>query len=168
MICQRCKNNASVHLTQRVGESRQELHLCLACAQKAGLAVPENPPDLALDAVVQSLIVAHVGELVGELADLSCPDCGIKYMEFRAEGRLGCPHDYTTFRGALETLVQRIHRGVRHVGKVPLHFQANRAWQEEVVRLRRQLRTAVETEAYEEAARLRDLLRQKEARHESG
>ena len=89
-------------------------------------------------------------------------------MEFRQQGRLGCPHDYTAFRSALEALVQRIHRGARHVGKVPLHFQRNQEWQAEVVRLRRQLRTAVETEAYEEAARLRDLLRQKEARHESG
>ena len=32
----------------------------------------------------------------------------------------------------------------------------------------RLLRTAVETESYEDAARLRDLLRQKEATYESG
>ena len=51
--------------------------------------MPESPPNLALDAVVQSLIVAHVGELVGELAELlTCPDCGIKFMEFRAGARL--------------------------------------------------------------------------------
>ena len=31
------------------------------------------PPDLALDAVVQGLIVAHVGELVGELARAVLP-----------------------------------------------------------------------------------------------
>ena len=83
MICQRCKNEASVHLTERKGGKRQELHLCMACAKKAGLALPESPPNLALDAVVQSLIVANVGELVGELAELACPDCGIKFMEFR-------------------------------------------------------------------------------------
>ena len=63
----------------------------LACAKKAGLALPESPPNLALDAVVQSLIVAHVGELVGELAELTCPDCGIKFMEFRARGPARLP-----------------------------------------------------------------------------
>jgi protein arginine kinase activator len=158
MICQRCKNNASVHLTQRVGESRQELHLCLACAQKAGLAVPENPPDLALDAVVQSLIVAHVGELVGELADLSCPDCGIKYMEFRAGGRLGCPQDYRVFSRGLLPVLQRVHGATRHVGKTARQRPGaiNR------LRLRSQLREAILHENYEEAARIRDELRLKD------
>jgi protein arginine kinase activator len=117
---------------------------------------------------LQTLIGQQVGPATDELARLTCPQCGIKFMEFRAEGRLGCPHDYTAFRAALEALLQKIHRGGKHVGKVPLHFKENQNWQAEVVRLRRQLRTAVETEAYEEAARLRDLLRQKEARHESG
>ena len=77
------------------------LHLCRACARKAGLAPPDSPPDLALDAVVQSLIVANVGELVGELAEMACPDCGLKYMEFRAGGRLGCPRDYSVFSKGL-------------------------------------------------------------------
>jgi protein arginine kinase activator len=158
MICQRCKNNASVHLTQRVGESRQELHLCLACAQKAGLAVPENPPDLALDAVVQSLIVAHVGELVGELADLSCPDCGIKYMEFRAGGRLGCPQDYRVFSRGLLPVLQRVHGATRHVGK----SARQRPGAINRLRLRSRLREAILHENYEEAARIRDELRLKD------
>jgi protein arginine kinase activator len=160
-----CSNPATVHLTNIIEGQKKKLHLCQECAEKQNLIQHD---DLNLSTILQTVIGQHVGPVSDELARLTCPECGIKYMEFRAEGRLGCPHDYTTFRGALETLVQRIHRGVRHVGKVPRHFRANRAWQEEVVRLRRQLRTAVETEAYEEAARLRDLLRQKEARHESG
>jgi protein-arginine kinase activator protein McsA len=41
-------------------------------------------------------------------------------------------------------------------------------WQAEVVELRQQLRRAVEAEAYEEAARIRDVLRTKEATDESG
>ena len=69
MICQRCHNEATVHLTEPTSGQRRELHLCRACARKAGLALPESPPNLALDAVVQSLIVANVGELAGELAE---------------------------------------------------------------------------------------------------
>ena len=48
----------------------------MACAKKAGLALPESPPNLALDAVVQSLIVANVGELVGELRSSPVPIAG--------------------------------------------------------------------------------------------
>ena len=76
MICQRCEEEASIHLTELIDGRRHEFHLCAPCARKAGLILPESPPELALDAVVQGLIVAHVGELVGELAELTCPDCG--------------------------------------------------------------------------------------------
>jgi len=85
-------------------------------------------------------------------------------MEFRQQGRLGCPHDYAVFRAGLEPLLDRIHRSVRHVGKSPRRRDAAAlAEHAEVVELRRRLREAVQAEAYEEAARLRDLLRVKEA-----
>src|SRR5438445_8976545 len=84
MTCQRCQDEASVHLTETVNGRRREVHLCASCAHKAGVLPADAPPALALDAVVQGLIVAHVGELVGELAGLTCPDCGLRFMEYRA------------------------------------------------------------------------------------
>jgi protein arginine kinase activator len=89
-------------------------------------------------------------------------------MEFRAQGRLGCPYDYTVFKGGLDSLLYRIHRGTRHVGKFPHRRGPSADRLVEIVQLRRQLQSAVDAEAYEEAARLRDLLRQKEATDESG
>jgi len=89
-------------------------------------------------------------------------------MEFRAAGRLGCPHDYEVFRVGLEPLLHKIHRSLRHQGKTPQCHELQQAAQAEVIELRRRLQQAIESEAYEEAARLRDLLRQKEATDESG
>ena len=63
-------------------------------------------------------------------------------------------------RGHQVTLVE-----MRPLKNTPAHQTDGLA---ELVELRRQLRSAVEREAYEEAARLRDLLRQKEATDESG
>ena len=83
-------------------------------------------------------------------------------MEFKAVGRLGCPQDYQVFRQALEPLLAKIHRSTRHAGKTPAHAAANSARQLELMQLRQQLRQAVETEAFEEAARLRDQIRLKE------
>ncbi len=148
-----------MHLTEHKGGQQRELHLCRACARKAGLALPDSPPNLALDAVVQSLIVANVGELAGELAEMVCPDCGIKYMEFRAGGRLGCPLDYWVFSKGLTTLIQRFHGATRHVGKVARRSDGAM----ERLHMRTRLREAVASEEYEEAARLRDLLRHKDA-----
>ncbi len=158
MRCQRCQKEATIHLTDRVKDRKRELHLCPNCAQKAGLLLPESPPNLALDAVVQSLIVAHVGELVGELAERACPDCGIKFMEFRAGGRLGCPQDYRVFAAGLLPLIQRYHGATRHVGKTARPA----AGAGERLRLRTRLREAIAREDYEEAARLRDRLRPKD------
>ena len=110
MTCQRCQNEATVHLTEPVKGQRREVHLCPAVPARRVCRLPESPPNLPLDAVVQSLIVANVGELVGELAELTCPDCGIKFMEFRAGGRLGCPQDYSVFSRRAAAAVAAVPR----------------------------------------------------------
>jgi protein arginine kinase activator len=154
-----------VHLTEIVNKQKKELHLCQACAEQQQLVKQQ---ELNLPAILQTLIGQHVGPLSDEMARLTCPACGIKYMEFRADGRLGCPHDYEAFRIGLEPLLQQFHRAGRHVGKFPRRHGAASARQAELVQLRQRLRQAVEAESYEEAARLRDLIRQKEATDESG
>ncbi len=159
MTCQRCQDEASVHLTETVEGHRREIHLCASCARKSGVLPAEPPPSPAFDSVVEDLIVAHVGELVGELAGLTCPDCGLKFMEYRARGRLGCPNDYNVFSRGLLPLMNRAHGATRHVGKVA----RNRPTAVDRLRLRTRLRDAVACEDYEEAARLRDQLRLKDA-----
>lgn len=161
--CDSCGQPATVHLTHiEKGGRRKEVHLCEACAQQKKVIQKQ---ELNLSSILQALIGQHVGPETDDLARLACPLCGIKFMEFRAEGRLGCPHDYEVFRAGLRPLLDRVHRAVRHVGKKPSRFgRAVRPdVQREVLELRRRLQEAVEREAYEEAARLRDLIRSKEA-----
>lgn len=165
MKCHSCSKPATVHVTNIIEGQKKELHLCQACAEEQQIIAKK---ELNLPAILQTLIGQHIGQMTDELARLTCPACGIKYMEFRAEGRLGCPHDYEAFRAGLEPLLQRIHRAVRHVGKTPKERRLTSALQAELLLMRTQLRSAVESEDYEEAARLRDLLRQKEAPDESG
>ncbi len=167
--CESCSSPATVHLTDIVDGHKKELHLCEKCAEEQQLL---KQKELNLPAILQTLIGQHIGQLSDELARLTCPACGIKYMEFRAEGRLGCPHDYQAFRVGLEPLLTRIHRprggeALRHVGKAPRHHATDGTHEAELVELRQKLQQAVQSEAYEEAARIRDQLRQKEATHES-
>lgn len=159
MTCQKCREEATVHLTESVNGEVREVHLCGSCAREAGLSMPKAAPDLALEAVVQNLIVAHVGELVGELAQRSCPICGLKFMEFRTGGRLGCPHDYRVFERGLVPLIRRAHGATRHVGKVPRRRPDAPV---DILEMRARLREAVAREDYEQAARLRDQIRQKD------
>src|SRR5437870_480594 len=140
--CQSCSSQATFHFTDIVNGNKKEVHLCQSCAEQKQLIKKQ---ELNFPAILQNLIGQHIGQLTDELARLTCPACGIKYMEFRAEGRLGCPHDYEVFRVGLEPLLQRIHRAGRHVGKSPRHRLAP-AQQAELVQLRRQLQAAVEAE----------------------
>jgi protein arginine kinase activator len=164
--CQFCSSNeATVHLTNIVENHKQELHLCSACAESQKLIKKQ---ELNLSFILQNVLGQQLGSQNDELARLTCPGCGIKYMEFRAQGRLGCPHDYNVFHNGLIPLLRRIHRSVHHVGKVPRHGPPDPDQQAEIMDLRRRLHQAVDAEAYEEAAQLRDLLRKKEATDESG
>src|SRR5229473_3866640 len=143
MKCQSCSSKATVHFTDIIKGVKKEVHLCQSCAEQKQLVKKQ---ELNFPAILQNLIGQHIGQLTDELARLTCPACGIKYMEFRAEGRLGCPHDYEVFRAGLEPLLQRIHRSGRHVGKAPRSGRLSSARQAEFVELRGQLRAAVEAE----------------------
>lgn len=151
MKCDHCGKPATIHLTKVVNKDVVSLHLCAACEKQAEL-IPEGPgPAINLPALLALLM----GQTPGSL---TCPACGLKYAMFKNEGRLGCPHDYDAFRAALEPLLVRIHRGTAHAGKVPKTIAARL----ELAALKAQLTAAVAAENYEEAARLRDRIRQKE------
>lgn len=157
--CQRCEAEATVHLTERIKNGFRELHLCANCAKKVGINIDTPPAPFGLDAILTKLIEKNVGELVGEMATRTCPDCGLSFREFRVASRLGCPADYEVFAAGLRPLVKRAHGASRHVGKMPNRRQRSASKR---LRLRARLREAVACEDYEAAAMLRDQLRQGE------
>lgn len=161
MKCQDCGAPATVHSEALEDGQPSELHLCRSCAEKRQLISQKH--DLQLPMVIKK-VVGTVAVVGSDLSKLICPLCGTKYMDFRNQGRLGCPHDYVVFREGILPLLDRVHRSTHHVGKHPRRFAAGRGEAEQAAALRTQLRQAVEAEQYERAARLRDLIRAKEAR----
>jgi len=157
--CSVCGKPATVHLTEIIKGEKREIHLCEQCAREQEITIKTQ---FTLPDLLQGLISAHLGGLTDELTKLSCPACGMKYMDFRGEGRLGCPNDYEVFAKGLLPLVERIHGATRHVGKAPRRAGQADPRRQELAELRTELRNAVKQEAYEEAARLRDLIREKE------
>jgi protein arginine kinase activator len=156
-----CESPATVHLTDIVNKKKREAHLCERCARERNL-LPDPPgPQIDLTALM-NLLVAPFKKPTAEIvppADPSCPACGLTYAAFKAEGRFGCSHDYDAFLHVLEPLLERVHRATAHDGKQPL--SARRI--AELEELRGRMQSAVASEDYEQAARLRDLIRQKEA-----
>lgn len=163
MKCDECDELATVHTAKVVAGQKQEIHLCRKCAEKRQL-ISEDKVNLPM-AVKQ--FVGNVGLVTSDLAKLGCPDCGIKFMDFRKIGRLGCPYDYIVFRAGILPLLDRVHRATHHTGKRPKFLRTPVETHNDIRGLRHQLKQAITSEDYERAARLRDLIRTKEREHGS-
>jgi len=168
VLCNICnQSEASIHLTEIVENKIVELHLCEQCAQEKGMDVKTtfNFSDL----------LAGLAELTPQVAAgkqpaLVCRTCGLRYDEFGKIGRLGCADCYKTFASALLPLIKRVQQATQHAGKRPERAPrpaAPAAAASPLERLQERLKQAVESEAFEEAARLRDeihLLEERERR----
>jgi protein arginine kinase activator len=156
MICQACeKKPATVHFTEIKDGDKTALHLCEECASQKGLTHGTLVPPL-LASLVEGMQQAVKGP------DLKCPQCGITFDEFRAKGRLGCPHDYEAFASELQPLIEKIHGAKRHAGRLPRGAPPASGREDRLASLRRELAQAVRDEKYEDAAKLRDEIRQVE------
>lgn len=155
MLCQRCKKqSATVHLTDLAKGEKIERHLCEECAAHEGVTVKQH---VNINDVLNSFLMAQSS--VQEQIKTRCPHCGLSFAEFRSQGLLGCEHDYDVFGEALANVIERAQDGnTHHTGKRPGEMiDADPAVQERL-RLRGQLREAIEQEDYERAAALRDQL----------
>jgi protein arginine kinase activator len=139
----------------RKGAVEEELHLCESCAQQYIANGNEAESDEQEGFAVKLPDVSGEADLE-ELDQLVCPNCGITFREFRSQGRLGCPQEYIAFARELMPLLENIHGETQHTGKIPKRAPDASQRQYRLIKMRNQLRTAVEEEQYEEAARLRD------------
>lgn len=158
MKCQQCDKPATFHITELTGGKPQELHLCEDHARQYLTASSSEPTAVGSMASVLAHQMA-IGQTAEELARLdqqACPVCGITFYEFRSQGRLGCPHDYVCFKTQLDPLIVNIHGESEHVGKRPHRPTGGSEQRTQLIRLRREMKEAIDEENYERASELRD------------
>ena len=162
MKCQHCDKPATFHITELTGGKPEELHLCEEHARdyltQSSDGESENPSLAGV--LAQQLAVGQTAEELARLDQRTCPVCGITFYEFRNKGRLGCPHDYVCFEKELEPLLLNIHGATEHVGKRPKGSLLATEKMTELIRIRREMKAAVEQEEYEKASELRDKIQQ--------
>jgi protein arginine kinase activator len=158
MQCSICKEKpATVHLTQIVGEKMQKLDLCEDCAKNKGV---NDPSGFALADLMLGLGASQEIEQSGGGVETKCPRCGFSQADFKKTGRLGCPECYKTFADGLGGLLKTMHKGTRHTGKAPEALRASRENADRLKTLQKKLTKAIEAEHFEEAAQLRDEIKQ--------
>jgi len=162
MTCCICKEReATVHLTQIAGDKMQKVDLCEECAKTKGV---NDPAGFSLADLLLGLGASQEIEQAGGGAEIKCARCGFTQADFKKAGRLGCPECYNTFSEALGGLLKTMHKGPRHVGKAPESFRQSRDLSDRLKQLEKRLSTAIESEDFEEAAILRDEIKQAKAR----
>jgi protein arginine kinase activator len=158
MLCCICKaREAKVHLTQIAGDKLQKVDLCEECAKTKGV---NDPTAFSLADLLLGLGASQEIEQAGGGVGLKCPVCGFTQADFKKAGRLGCPECYQAFAEPLEGLLKTMHKGTRHVGKVPESLRQNRDVSDRLKNLQKRIAKAIEEEDFEKAAILRDEIKQ--------
>jgi protein arginine kinase activator len=158
MLCDVCqKSEATVFLTQIVEGKMQKVNLCESCSKEKGVS---DPTGFALADLLLGLGAAQ--QIERGQPSQRCPVCGFTQADFKKTGRLGCSSCYDTFADGLATLLKGMHKGLRHTGRMPARLSRRFALADRVKNLEGELKQAVTDEKYEDAARLRDEIRQLE------
>lgn len=166
MICEICgKKEATVHLTEIVNDKVTKLHLCEDCAKEKGVEMEEH---FGLSDLLAGL--ADLGQTIEPetAVSIKCPYCKFTYQDFKRVGRLGCGECYEAFKSQLAPLLKRIHGADRNVGKVPLRAGKTVKDTRTIQELKMKMERAIQQEEFEEAARLRDQMKELEKKSKTG
>ena len=157
MLCSICKEKpATVHLTDIKGDKMQKVDLCEECAKNKGV----NDSTFALADMLLGLGASQEIEQAAGGVEIKCPQCGFTQADFKKSGRLGCAECYKAFADGLEGLLKSMHKGTRHAGKVPASLRQTRDLSDRLKTLQQKLAKAIEEENFEQAAALRDEIKQ--------
>ncbi|MFH1641051.1 MAG: UvrB/UvrC motif-containing protein [Candidatus Omnitrophota bacterium] len=158
MLCDVCgKNTATVHLTEIIDEQMTELHLCEECARQKSTQMEQQ---FGLSDLLAGLAEFEKPAKKLETVSLKCDNCGLTYNDFKKIGRLGCGECYSVFKKYLVPLLKKIHGVGQHFGKSPVRATKVSKKKIDLAALRNNLKKAIEVEAFEEAAKIRDQIKE--------
>lgn len=165
MICQSCnQREANVHITKIINGVKTEMHLCDECAKKqdisGGNAFSFSSP-MSFQNILEGFF-EMMGGVPNQIESLECPVCHMTIDDFRKTGRLGCGNCYKTFEDDVTPLIRRIHGNIQHTGKVPGRTGGELKIKRDIDVLREQLKNAINSEEYENAAKIRDQIKELE------
>ena len=173
MICENCKQRpAKVTVTQVHNGEHFERHYCEVCASGLNPFYVEYKQDpLSLHQLLSNWF-NHAEQPIHHRQQrpaIACEECGWSIQRFLDEGKFGCANCYNSFRDQLPTVLKRLHNGnATHVGKAPGAIGERIALKKRIDSIRNQMKEAIETEQFEQAARLRDEARALESQLAGG
>ena len=162
MKCDFCDKKATVFLTQLVEGQMKKVCLCDSCAKERGVT---DPTGFSLADLLLGGLPGGPGTVAPSPASAppgngkKCATCGFTLDDLRRVRRFGCSDCYATFSEEVAQMVRGMHKGTSHIGKVPEGLMAIQFRSQRIEELRSRLDQAIASESYEEAAGIRDEIR---------
>lgn len=158
MLCQRChKNPATVRYAEVVDGKSVHQDLCAECLSRCKqdlssvFTLGTAKPAVRAAAAPPQRTVRRTRRI--------CPACGISLDRVAETAQVGCPSCYTEFGQEIESILEGLHRSLRHQGKAPRLDNSLARVYSDLQTKRVLLRSVLRAEDYEQAARLRDEIR---------
>lgn len=158
MLCEKCeKNHATTHIKTVVNGVVREYNLCENCAKAFSYS--------------GNTLTGMLASMFGDITNLSstvkqkqCPVCKSSFADIAKSGKAGCTECYKTFYSELLPYLKRVHGSTKHAGKIPNNAPlVVKPKTETVEDLRGKLAKLVAEENYEQAAIIRDKIKEMEA-----
>ncbi len=173
MICDFCKKNeAAIHLIRVQNDNVEKVNICAECAGDFSF-FSEDDFYKDLTKILYKIFRADEGQSNSrrELKTLknleirqnrSCSFCGTDLKNIKKLGKMGCPNCYIEFKNILLPIIKAIHKNIEHRGKIPENTSGQIKLEKSIRDLRNRLKREIFVENFEEAARIRDEIRQLE------
>ena len=159
-MCEQCqKKLATVHLTKIINNQKEVICLCEDCAGNYhSFSIFDG--NYSIHNLLTSLIQQSKGaHLINYRNHQVCECCQIDYSKFGQSGKLGCSKCYGEFADNIKPLLRKIHGNHQHDGKLPKRTGQEYRIKRDVEKLRQELRQLVEEEKFEQAALVRDKIK---------
>lgn len=164
MKCTKCnKNEATVFYREVVNGKETKYALCPDCAAKTEKEMNESIFESFYEPFGTGLLGSlFSGKLPGaeRKEEKKCTLCGATFRELCEGGKTGCPTCYSVFREEFVPTLSRLHGSATHSGRAPGRFKKMRDTKTRLAALEKDLKKAIAEERYEDAAALRDQIKE--------
>lgn len=170
MECQEChKRPATVRFTQVINGTKKEVHICEVCAKEKGY-ITHSDDAYSLHDLLAGLFnfdsspFKKQESTFHDVDEMECPKCKTTFAEFKRIGKFGCATCYETFAPRLDSIFRRVHSGnTKHDGKIPRRKGGDLHVKKQIEVYKLQMQDLIEKEAFEEAAKIRDKIKELKA-----
>ena len=179
MLCENCnKREANVRYSENINGVKKELHLCNQCSQNLGITdkvdfrMPTFDFSNFFGSFLEDFSTPDFMPSLSELKQLKCDSCGFSFNDIVNTGRYGCANCYDIFEDRMDPILKKLQGANRHNGRLGKISDNNVKFEKSVESakkmdnrldiLQEDLKKAIKEERYEDAAKIRDEIKNEE------